>query len=68
MVQVLGHSNTLAYEQWPSYDEALLVQDTVNLPIQAFTPSFTSICCCIKYHLRGRHHYHRPHLLPLTCY
>ena len=32
--QVLGHSSTLAYEMWPSYDEALLVQDTVNLPVQ----------------------------------
>ena len=34
LLQVLGHSNTLAYESWPSYDEALLVQDTVNLPVQ----------------------------------
>lgn len=33
--QVLGHSDTLAYERWPPYDEALLVQDTINLPVQA---------------------------------
>ena len=33
-LQVLGHSSTLAYETWPSYDEALLVEDTVNLPVQ----------------------------------
>lgn len=31
---VLGHSNTLAYESWPTYDPALLVEDTVEIPIQ----------------------------------
>ncbi len=31
---MLGHSDTLAYERWPPYDEALLVQDTINLPVQ----------------------------------
>ena len=33
-VQVLGRKGTLAYEPWPQHDEALLVEDTVNLPIQ----------------------------------
>ena len=33
-MQVLGHDNTLTYEPWPEHDEALLVQDTVKLPIQ----------------------------------
>jgi leucyl-tRNA synthetase len=31
---VLGSENTLAYEPWPTHDEALLVEDTVELPIQ----------------------------------
>jgi leucyl-tRNA synthetase len=31
---VLGSENTLAYEPWPTYDEGLLVEDTVELPIQ----------------------------------
>ena len=30
----LGHSNTLTYEPWPSYDPALLVEDTVEVPVQ----------------------------------
>ena len=33
-MQVLGHNDTLAYESWPQHDEALLVEDKVNLPIQ----------------------------------
>ena len=33
-MQVLGRDNTLAYEPWPQHDEALLVEDKVNLPIQ----------------------------------
>ena len=32
--QTLGHDNTLAYEPWPKYDESLLVQDTVEIPVQ----------------------------------
>lgn len=32
--QRLGHSKSLAYEQWPSYDPALLVQNTVTVVIQ----------------------------------
>ncbi len=30
----LGHSQTLAYEPWPSYDEALLKSDEIEIPIQ----------------------------------
>jgi len=32
--QVLGHGNTLAYEKWPSYDPAALVEDEVEIPVQ----------------------------------
>ncbi|HEX6960903.1 MAG TPA: leucine--tRNA ligase [Lacipirellula sp.] len=32
--QTLGHSKTLAYEPWPKYDEALLVESTIELPVQ----------------------------------
>lgn len=30
----LGHSTTLAYEPWPTYDEGMLVEDTVEIPVQ----------------------------------
>jgi leucyl-tRNA synthetase len=30
----LGHQSTLAYEHWPQADEALLVVDSVKLPVQ----------------------------------
>ncbi len=30
----LGHTNTIAYEAWPTYDEAKLVLDTVSLVVQ----------------------------------
>ena len=30
----LGHENTLAYEQWPQYDEALTVESSVEIPVQ----------------------------------
>ena len=32
--QLLGNDNTLAYESWPSYDEAALVESTVEIPVQ----------------------------------
>ena len=32
--QLLGNDNTLAYESWPTYDEAALVEDTVEIPVQ----------------------------------
>jgi len=30
----LGHEYSLAYETWPAYDEAKLVTDTIELPVQ----------------------------------
>jgi leucyl-tRNA synthetase len=30
----LGHSTTLTFVPWPSYDPALLVEDTVEVPVQ----------------------------------
>ena len=30
----LGHSNTISYESWPTYDEAKIQDDTIELPIQ----------------------------------
>ena len=32
--QVLGHDDTLTYEPWPEHDEALLVEDSIMLPVQ----------------------------------
>jgi leucyl-tRNA synthetase len=32
--QVLGHSGTLAYELWPTYDESLLQEDSLEIPVQ----------------------------------
>jgi leucyl-tRNA synthetase len=32
--EALGEGGTLAYEPWPAYDEALLVEETVELPVQ----------------------------------
>jgi leucyl-tRNA synthetase len=32
--QALGHDKTLAYESWPTYDEALIKEDTVEVPVQ----------------------------------
>ena len=31
---VLGHTNTIAYESWPKYDEAKTVSNEITLPIQ----------------------------------
>ncbi len=31
---ILGHFNTIAYEKWPTYDEAKTIEDTITLPIQ----------------------------------
>ncbi|MBC8871930.1 MAG: leucine--tRNA ligase [Planctomycetes bacterium] len=30
----LGHEKTLAYEPWPEYDEALIKEDTIEIPVQ----------------------------------
>ncbi len=32
--QVLGHGDTLTYEPWPSYDPALLKEDSIEIPVQ----------------------------------
>jgi len=32
--QLLGHAGTLAYEPWPICDESLLVESTVEIPVQ----------------------------------
>ncbi len=32
--QVLGHDKTLAYEPWPVYDESLLVESELEIPVQ----------------------------------
>ena len=32
--QVLGHDKTLAYEPWPKYDPAALVEDEIEIPVQ----------------------------------
>ena len=30
----MGHPGTLTFERWPSYDPALLVEDTIEVPVQ----------------------------------
>ena len=30
----MGHDESLAHEDWPAYDETMLAQDTVELPVQ----------------------------------
>ncbi|MCL1700992.1 leucine--tRNA ligase [Lysinibacillus sp. Bpr_S20] len=32
--QILGHDETLSYKEWPSYDEAKLVDDEVEIAVQ----------------------------------
>jgi leucyl-tRNA synthetase len=32
--QALGHTNTLAYEEWPRYDPALTKADEIEVPVQ----------------------------------
>jgi leucyl-tRNA synthetase len=32
--EVLGKTNTLAYEKWPSFDPAALVESEIELPVQ----------------------------------
>ncbi|MBP5453269.1 MAG: leucine--tRNA ligase, partial [Lachnospiraceae bacterium] len=34
MWQILGHDTTIAYETWPTYDEALIKEDTVEIGVQ----------------------------------
>ena len=33
-LQILGHSDSLAYEAWPALEEQYLVSDTFKLPVQ----------------------------------
>ena len=30
----MGHAQSLAYEPWPEFDEALLKEDTIEVPVQ----------------------------------
>ena len=30
----LGHSNSIAYENWPSFDESKIIEDSVEIPVQ----------------------------------
>jgi leucyl-tRNA synthetase len=32
--RALGHAQTLAYEPWPVYDEALIKEETIEIPVQ----------------------------------
>ena len=32
--QLLGHDNTIAYEAWPTYEEAMCVEDTIEIGVQ----------------------------------
>ena len=32
--KVLGHDNSLALESWPEFDESLIVESTIELPVQ----------------------------------
>lgn len=34
MWQILGHEDTLAFEAWPTYDEAMLEQATIEMAVQ----------------------------------
>lgn len=34
MWQALGHDHTLAYEPWPAYDEELIRENTIEVPVQ----------------------------------
>ena len=34
MWEILGHSETLAYHPWPSFDPALLKDETIDVPVQ----------------------------------
>ena len=31
---ILGHKNTISYEEWPKYDEAKTIENMITLPIQ----------------------------------
>jgi leucyl-tRNA synthetase len=42
--QVLGHGQTLAYEPWPDYDEALTRENTIEVPVQVLGKLRAKVC------------------------
>jgi leucyl-tRNA synthetase len=42
--QALGHTHTLAYEPWPTYDERLIQEETVEIPIQISGKVRSRVC------------------------
>ena len=34
MWQKLGHTDTIAFESWPTYDEAKTIDDTIEIAVQ----------------------------------
>ena len=34
MWNILGHKDTISYETWPTFDEAKLVENTIEIPVQ----------------------------------
>ncbi|MCA9449176.1 MAG: class I tRNA ligase family protein, partial [Candidatus Omnitrophica bacterium] len=34
MWELLGHAKSLSHQPWPDYDESLLVEDTITIPVQ----------------------------------
>ena len=32
--EALGHDQTLAYEPWPQFDESLMKEETIEIPVQ----------------------------------
>ncbi|MCB9783587.1 MAG: leucine--tRNA ligase [Candidatus Omnitrophica bacterium] len=34
MWELLGHAESLSHQPWPDYDESLLVEDTITIPVQ----------------------------------
>jgi leucyl-tRNA synthetase len=42
--QVLGHGETLAYEPWPQYDEALTRENTIEVPVQVLGKLRAKVC------------------------
>jgi len=32
--QKLGHNQSLAYESWPAYNESLIAEETIEVPVQ----------------------------------
>ena len=32
--EMLGHNNTISYEEWPKYDESKTIEDEIEIPVQ----------------------------------